>query len=136
MNFQMQGSAPRWGVVLAGLLWIGALAKTHAQAPSSALEAQAHSRMQVAAAALSRSLVSRPVFVVTGERVGRISNVVVGLDGNSTVAIVTVRPRFGWGQIAISIRRLQQVQGRLLIPDTLDGVRAMSRVQRGTEPKR
>jgi sporulation protein YlmC with PRC-barrel domain len=126
-------------MIIAAMIVFGIFATGVARAQESycfALEAQAHSRMQVAAAALSRSLVSRPVFVATGERVGRISNVVVGPDGNSTVAIVTVRPRFGWGQIVVPVQLLRQRQGRLLISDTLDGVRAMPRVQRGAAPKR
>ena len=107
MHADALGSA----LILAGLLGTGAVTQAHAQAPGSALEAQAESRVQAAAAALSRALVGRRLFAASGQAVGRVTSVVVGPDGNGLVAIVAVRPRFGWGRIAVAARLLQQAQG-------------------------
>jgi hypothetical protein len=133
-SFGMQRGISRSALVLAGLLG-GASIEAHAQAPTSALDARADSQSQAAAAALARTLVSRPLFIATGERVGQIDDVVVAPDGNGTVALVTVRPRFGWGRIAVSTRLLQQAQGRLLLPGTPEAIRTMPRVGRGAAPR-
>ena len=115
--------------VLAGLLVTGIITQAHTQAPISDLTAQADSRVQAAAAVLWRILSAHPAYAETGEWVGRVTNVTVGPNGASLVAIVTLRPRYGWGRIAVPASQLRQVRGRVIIPGTLNAIRAMPRVR-------
>jgi sporulation protein YlmC with PRC-barrel domain len=114
--------------VLAGVLAAGVATLAHAQAPISGLAAQADARMQAEAAVASRILAGRPAYAETGEWVGRVADVRVGPNRASLVAIVTVRPRFGWGKIAVPTSNLRQVGGRVVIPRTLAAIRAMPRL--------
>ena len=115
--------------VLAGVLAAGVAIPVHAQAPISGLAAQADARMQAEAAVASRILAGRPAYAETGEWVGRVAEVRVGPNRASLVAIVTVRPRFGWGRIVVPASDLCQVGGRVVLPGTLASIRALPRLR-------
>ena len=114
--------------VLAGVLAAGVATPAHAQAPISGLAAQADARMQAEAAVASRILAGRPAYAETGEWVGRVADVRVGPNRASLDAIVTVRPRFGWGRIVVPASDLRQVGGRVVIPGPLASIRVMPRL--------
>jgi hypothetical protein len=57
------------------------------------------------------------------------ADVRVGPNRASLVAIVTVRPRFGWGRIVLPASGLRQVGGRVVIPGTLASIRALPRLR-------
>jgi len=115
--------------VLFGGLATGGATLAHAQAPISGLAAQADARIQAEAAVASRILAGRPAYAETGEWVGRVADVRVGPNRASLVAIVTVRPRFGWGRIVVPASDLRQVGGRVVLPGTLASMRGMPRLR-------
>src|SRR5689334_4885433 len=114
--------------ILLGVLVIGGTSLAHAQAHISGLSAQADARIQAEAQVLWRILATRPAYAETGEWVGRVADVRVGPNRTSLVAIVTVRPRFGWGRIVVPASNLRQVGERVVLPGPLASIRVMPRL--------
>jgi sporulation protein YlmC with PRC-barrel domain len=111
-------------VALALVAFCASLSPSTAQTPSAGLQLGIDSLAQMRGEQAWRFLRERRVFSEAGKWIGRVEDVRVSPMEGSINASLRLRPRFGGGHAWVPIERFHQVEGRVVVSETLRSLRA------------
>ncbi len=137
----MSGRARRSGSLrmLLALMMVApvtAVPPARAQAPPSSVDGWDNAYYQILAESLRRAGRGKWVYTSDGHAIGRIADVHTAPDGVHEVAVVSVRPLMGGGQIVLPVYRLSRRKGRIVSAEDRAAIRSMARVDMAARDER